>query len=54
MTYEEYIASLGWGRLRMAVLERDGAEQLVETGGRFDRVLNRLERIERRLGLQGA
>ncbi len=33
-------------------IEREGAEQRAETGGRFDRVLDRLDRIEARLELR--
>ena len=35
-------------------IERDGAEQRAEIGGRFDRLLDRLEKIERRLDLRDA
>jgi hypothetical protein len=38
----------------LAHLERDGAETRAETGGRFDRILDRLERIERRLDIVSA
>jgi hypothetical protein len=39
----------------LAHLEREGAEeQRAEIGGRFDRVLDRLDRIERRLDLKDA
>ncbi len=38
----------------LAHIERDGAEHRAEIGGRFDRVLNRLERIESRLDLRDA
>ena len=38
----------------LAHIERDGAEQRAELGGRFDRVLDRLDRIERRLDLTDA
>ena len=38
----------------LAHVERDGAEQRAETGGRFDRVLDRLDRIENRLDLRDA
>ena len=35
----------------LAHIERDGAEFRAEIGARFDRVLDRLDRIERRLEL---
>lgn len=38
----------------LAHIKRDGAELRAETSGRFDRVLDRLERIERRLDLRDA
>jgi hypothetical protein len=38
----------------LAHIERDGAEHRAELGGRFDRILDRLDRIERRLGLVDA
>lgn len=33
----------------LAHLEREGAEQRAEMGGRFDRIHDRLDRIDRRL-----
>ncbi len=38
----------------MAHIERDNAEHRAGINGRFDRILDRLERIERRLDLREA
>jgi uncharacterized protein YciI len=38
----------------LAHIKRDGAEQRAVVSGRFDRILDRLEKIERRLDLRDA
>ena len=38
----------------LAHIERDGAEQRAEIGSRFDRILDRIEKIERRFDLRDA
>lgn len=42
---------LGATERSLAHLERDSTERWAEAGGRFDRILDRLDRIERRLEL---